>query len=162
MNVFPRLREGVHLNKKLTKKQIEKLFDEICTNSKYEIVFHSNIEIDRLGLSKCIQTSLIQIMQKIESERYLFDGNTNYKITNLSNLIKADTKIAQVSAASILAKVSRDRFMDEIADQYINFSFAKHKGYGTKTHIEEITKFGYTEIHRKSFKLKKTLQSALF
>ena len=151
--------EGLNDSKKLTKKQREKLFDEICANSKYEIVFHSNLQIDRLGLSKCIQNSLIQIMQKIESDRYLFDGNTNYKITNLSNLIKADTKIAQVSAASILAKISRDRFMDDVAPQFSDFDFASHKGYGTKKHIEEIEKFGYTEIHRKSFKLKKTFQT---
>jgi ribonuclease HII len=82
------------------------------------------------------------------------DGNTNFGIENLQKEIKADAKYPCVSAASILAKVSRDRFMDSISSQYPNYDFIKHKGYGTKAHIEAIKKFGRSDIHRFSYKIK--------
>ena len=95
-------------------------------------------------------------MEKLKpySDEFLMDGNTSFGIENLNHLVKADATIAQVSAASILAKVSRDRFMMNIADNYPNYSFKKHKAYGTKAHIEEIKEFGRSDIHRFSFKLK--------
>lgn len=148
---------GLADSKKMTNRQREAIFDEICQNSKYQIVFHTNDEIDQFGLSKCIKDSILQIMTHIKADEFLFDGNTNYKITNLQNLIKADAKIPQVSAASILAKVSRDRFMNEVSSNFPTFSFAKHKGYGTKKHIEEISKYGYSNLHRKTFKLKSNI-----
>ena len=95
-------------------------------------------------------------MEKLQkfSNNFLMDGNTNFGIQNLKKEIKADAKYAQVSAASILAKVSRDRFMNEISSKYPNYNFQKHKGYGTKAHIEVIREFGRSDIHRFSFKLK--------
>jgi ribonuclease HII len=68
--------------------------------------------------------------------------------------VKGDEKSFSIAAASIIAKVTRDRIMTEYQEQYPNYSFASHKGYATKAHIEEIRKFGYTEIHRQSFKVK--------
>ena len=67
---------------------------------------------------------------------------------------KADATVKEVSAASVLAKVSRDRLMVEISSQYPQYNFAKHKGYGTKAHVEAIKEHGRCELHRKSFKLK--------
>src|SRR5574344_2237865 len=95
-------------------------------------------------------------MEKLKelSDNFLIDGNTNFGIQNLQKEIKADAKYPCASAASILAKVSRDRFMDSISSQYPNYNFEKHKGYGTKAHIEAIKKFGRSDIHRFSFKLK--------
>jgi ribonuclease HII len=69
-------------------------------------------------------------------------------------MIKADAKVAEVSAASILAKVTRDRYMVEMDKIYPQWQFAKHKGYGSSLHIEAIRKFGISPLHRKSFKIK--------
>jgi len=141
-------------SKKLTEKKREKLFDIIKKNSIYHIVFTSSKKIDEVGLSICLQDSIKEIMQNIEAKQYLMDGNTTFGIKNLHYLIKADAQIQEVSAASILAKVSRDRYMCEIASSYPKYSFETHKGYGTKKHIEAIIKHGYSDIHRRSFKIK--------
>ena len=147
---------GLNDSKVLSEKKREKLFDEIKEKSKYHIVFKSAKEIDDFGISFCLKSSILEIMQQLQkfSNNFLMDGNTNFGIQNLKKEIKADAKYAQVSAASILAKVSRDRFMDEISPLYANYNFHKHKGYGTITHIEAIREFGRSDIHRFSFKLK--------
>ena len=147
---------GLNDSKVLSEKKREKLFDEIKEKSKYHIVFKSAKEIDDFGISFCLKSSILEIMQQLQkfSNNFLMDGNTNFGIQNLKKEIKADAKYAQVSAASILAKVSRDRFMDEISPLYANYNFHKHKGYGTKAHIEAIREFGRSDIHRFSFKLK--------
>jgi ribonuclease HII len=142
-------------SKKLSEKKREKLFDIIKENSIYHIVFTSAKEIDELGLSICLQNSIKEIMQNIEASEYLMDGNTAFGIENLEFLIKADATIQEVSAASILAKVSRDRYMCDIAKKYPEYSFEKHKGYGTKVHTDAIIKNGYSDIHRRTFKIKK-------
>ena len=147
---------GLNDSKVLSEKKREKLFDEIKEKSKYHIVFKSAKEIDDFGISFCLKSSILEIMEKLQefSNNFLMDGNTNFGIQNLQKEIKADAKYAQVSAASILAKVSRDRFMNEISSKYPNYNFQKHKGYGTKAHIEAIKEFGRSDIHRFSFKLK--------
>ncbi len=147
---------GLNDSKVLSEKKREKLFDEIKEKSKYHIVFKSAKEIDDFGISFCLKSSILEIMEQLQefSNNFLMDGNTNFGIENLQKEIKADAKYKEVSAASILAKVSRDRFMDEISPLYANYNFHKHKGYGTKAHIEAIRKFGRSDIHRFSFKLK--------
>ena len=141
-------------SKKLTEKKREKLFDIIKNNSSYHIVFTSNETIDKLGLSLCLKNSIQEIMEHLDTDDFLMDGNTTFGIENLKCLIKADASIKEVSAASILAKVSRDRYMVDIAKDYPNYNFDKHKGYGTKAHIDAIIKFGYCSLHRRSFKIK--------
>ena len=147
---------GLNDSKVLSEKKREKLFDEIKEKSKYHIVFKSAKEIDDFGISFCLKSSILEIMQNLQefSNNFLMDGNINFGIQNLQKEIKADAKYKEVSAASILAKVSRDRFMDEISPLYANYNFHKHKGYGTKAHIEVIREFGRSDIHRFSFKLK--------
>ena len=144
---------GLNDSKVLSEKKREKLFDEIKEKSKYHIVFKSAKEIDDFGISFCLKSSILEIMEQLQefSNNFLMDGNTNFGIQNLQKEIKADAKYAQVSAASILAKVSRDRFMDEISPLYANYNFHKHKGYGTKEHYEAIDKYGLIELHRRSF-----------
>ena len=146
--------KGLKDSKKLTPKKREKLFDEIIQKSEYKIVEVSNKIIDEKGLSFAINFALNEIVNTLKADRYIFDGNSKFGVEILETLIKGDDKLAEISAASILAKVTRDRFMIEIDKNYPNYNFAKHKGYITKEHIEEIKKYGYSDIHRKSYKLK--------
>src|SRR5574344_1105516 len=152
------LEEIIVLNdsKVLSEKKREELFDKIIEKSKYHIVFKSAKEIDEFGISSCLKNSILEIIDNLKefSHSFLMDGNTNFGIQILQKEIKAYAKYAQVSAASILAKVSRDRFMDEISPLYPKYDFHKHKGYGTKAHIEAIKEFGRSDIHRHTFKLK--------
>ena len=146
--------EGLNDSKKLTEKRREKLFEEIITNSFYHIVFTDAKTLDALGLSLCLKNSILEIIQNVSASEYLMDGNSSFGIEELKHEIKADANYAEVSAASILAKVSRDRYMVDIANTYPNYKFEKHKGYGTKIHIEMIKEFGRSEEHRYSFKTK--------
>ena len=145
--------DGLNDSKKLSAKKREELFEIIKENSIYHIVFKSNEEIDKKGLSKCIKESLIEIKNILKAKKYLFDGNSNFGVEGIETIIKGDEKIKEISAASILAKVSRDRFMIKIAKQYPKYKFDKHKGYITKEHKELIAKYGFCEIHRKSYKI---------
>ena len=153
--------EGLNDSKKLTAKKREALFILIKAHSDFHIVSKSAQEIDTLGLSKCMHLCLEEILSSLTCNEYLFDGNTNFGIKELPTQIKADADVCEVSAASILAKVSRDAIMVEYATHYPNYHFEKHKGYGTALHVETIKKYGYCEIHRKSFKLK-ALEATLF
>jgi len=145
---------GLNDSKKLTEKKREKLYDTIIENSIYHIVSFEAKTIDKLGISACLISGLKEIMQTIPSDEYLFDGNTTFGILGLHCQIKADLDIAEVSAASILAKVTRDRYMIELSKKYPDYGFEKHKGYGTKAHIDAIAKNGPSPIHRKSFRIK--------
>jgi ribonuclease HII len=153
--------DGLNDSKKLSEKKRESLFDEIIANSTYHIVRFDSSTIDQFGLSHCLSSGLREIMSAIGEADYLYDGNCSFGIANLKTLVKADATVPEVSAASILAKVTRDREMVELAPLYPQYGFEGHKGYGSSMHIEAIREYGYCEIHRKSFKLK-SLQPALF
>ncbi len=153
--------EGLNDSKKLTEKKREKLFSTIKENSSSHIVFIDNKTIDSIGLSLCLKQAIEEIMETLKTDNFLMDGNTTFGIPNLKCLIKADATIKEVSAASILAKVSRDRYMVEISSKYPKYNFEKHKGYGTKAHIDAIIEFGYTDMHRKSYKIKRLNQIKL-
>jgi len=146
--------EGLNDSKKLTPKKREELFPIIQENSLYHIVFTDNKTIDEIGLSQVLCNSIKEIKNHFKDCKILMDGNTNFGVDGVEWMVKADAKIAEVSAASILAKVSRDRYMIEISKKFPKYGFEKHKGYGTKEHIEMIKRYGYTDIHRKSFKIK--------
>lgn len=146
--------DGLEDSKKLSEKKREQLFEKIVANSTYKIVFCDNHMIDLKGISWCIRYALLEIMQNVVAEEYLFDGNTSYNVPNLKHQVKADASVHAVSAASILAKVSRDRHMDALASKYPEYDLQKHKGYGTVAHIQAIRRYGYSDIHRKSFQVK--------
>ena len=138
-------------SKKLTEQKREKLFEEIVQHSTYEIVFTDNETIDKVGLSKAISDSIEKILEKLQPSIAIMDGNTNFGILGVQAVVKADSKVPEVSAASILAKVSRDRYMVEIDSRYPEYGFKQHKGYGTKQHIAQIRTYGRSELHRVSF-----------
>ena len=154
--------KGLRDSKKLTEKKREALFDEIKQKSIYKIVEVDNKIIDEKGLSFAIKFCLETIVNSIKADKYIFDGNSKFGVEILETMIKGDDKVAEISAASILAKVTRDRFMCEMANKYPQYSFEKHKGYITKLHIEKIQQFGYCDIHRKSYKVKALNQQSLF
>lgn len=152
---------GLNDSKKLTEKKREQLFEEIIIHSSYHIARFSAEQIDTLGLSTCLAAGLREIMHELGEADYLYDGNSTFGVSELKTLVKADATVPEVSAASILAKVTRDREMLKLATLYPQYGFERHKGYGSSAHIEAIRKYGYCEIHRKSFKLK-ALQPSLF
>ena len=153
--------EGLTDSKKLTAKRREVLFEEIVKSATYHIVKFSPQQIDEDGISQCLQDGLKEILSNIDATEYLFDGNTTFGIKNLNSMIKADLKVPEVSAASILAKVTHDRDILKDAKKYPEYQFEKHKGYGTKLHIEMIRKYGKCDLHRKSYKIK-ALEKTLF
>jgi len=153
--------KGLNDSKKLSEKKRESLFEEIIANSTYHIARFDASAIDELGLSACLAAGLHEIMSVLGEAEYLYDGNSTFGVSGLKTLVKADATVPEVSAASILAKVTRDREMVELAPLYPQYGFEGHKGYGSGAHIQAIRTYGYCEIHRKSFKLK-SLQPSLF
>lgn len=144
---------GLNDSKKLTPKRRKELFHLITQNSRYLIVYFSNEQIDELGLSECLRRALNLFKLYFAGCELLYDGNQNYG-TGVQTMVKADAKVEEVGAASILAKVSRDELMCAWDKIYPNFGYKSHKGYGTKAHLEAIAKYGQNEISRKSFVIK--------
>jgi len=146
--------QGLMDSKKVSEKKRELLYPQIIANSTYHIVSFPAHAVDELGISECMQIALQEIQKHVNADSYLFDGNTNFGVSNLETLVKADATVPEVSAASILAKVTHDREMITFAKTYPEYAFEKHKGYGTKAHVEALIEYGYTPEHRRSFKLK--------
>jgi len=153
--------QGLMDSKVLSEKKRELLFPLIIENSRYHIVKFSAQDIDKKGISRCLAEGLTSIINNLHSKDFLFDGNSTFGVNGLRTMVKADAKIPEVSAASILAKVTRDREMVEFAKIYTEYGFEGHKGYGTAAHVNAIKQHGYCPIHRRSFKLK-ALEPTLF
>lgn len=152
--------EGLNDSKKITEKKRYQLYDTIVASTQYHIVTKSPLEIDDKGISVCMKEALEEIKTYLKAQKYLFDGNTDFGVKDLETMVKADGKIPQVSAASILAKVTHDRNIIADAQKYPQYGFEKHKGYGTAPHIASIERYGYSPIHRRSYKIK-ALQPSL-
>ncbi len=147
--------EGLDDSKKLSFKKREELFEKIINNSlAYGIATASVAEIDRLNILEATVLAMNRAIKllKVNPDFALIDGNYSKGIVcdNIA-VIGGDRKSASIAAASILAKVSRDRYMLEIADKYPVYNFSKHKGYGTREHIEAIKKYGVCKLHREKF-----------
>ena len=112
-------------------------------------------EIDKLNILNASLLAMKRAVKKLKKkpEIVLIDGNKLPKIDNykLKNIIKGDEKIPEISAASIIAKVSRDRLVSRLSKKFKNYYWEKNSGYGTKDHIRAIRKFGVTKYHRKTF-----------
>ena len=138
-------------SKKLTPKKREQIYTSLIQQCDFITIYFNNKIIDEIGLSNCLRRALRVIKFHFREHQIIYDGNCNYGIDGIETIIKADAKIPQVSAASIIAKVSRDLQMCRFDSFYPYFGYAKHKGYGTKVHIEAIKELGLCPIHRKTF-----------
>lgn len=147
--------EGVNDSKKLSEKKREALFDVIKNEVlAYSIAFSSVEEIEEMNILNSTMLAMKRAVEglKIKADYALIDGNRLPPLEiNSEYVIKGDAKSMSIAAASILAKVSRDRLCREYAEKYPEYGFEKHKGYGTKLHTEAIKKYGPCEIHRMSF-----------
>ena len=147
--------DGLNDSKKLSEKKREALYDEICQKAFcYGIARAEVEEIEELNILQATFLAMNRAISQLDivPELALIDGNRNTGIEIASRcVIKGDSKCADIAAASILAKVSRDRYMLEMAEKYPQYYFEKHKGYGTKLHYEAIREHGPSPIHRMSF-----------
>ncbi len=153
------LLEDIDDSKKLTEKKREELFDIIIENSIYAIYSVSVEEIEKINILQAsllaMKKSVLDVQNQLKSDNIhvMIDGRQLIPQLNLSQeyIIKGDSKSASIAAASILAKVSRDRYMTEIGKEFPQYGFAKNKGYLTKTHLEAIDKYGLCKYHRPAF-----------
>ncbi len=154
--------EGVDDSKKLTEKKRELLFDEIVKRaSAYSIAFATHGEIDELNILQATFLAMRRAFEGLETkpDAALVDGNRDPGLDcQTTCIVKGDAKSASIAAASILAKVTRDRYMKEMASLYPAYGFEIHKGYPTKAHREAILLHGPCEIHRLTF-LRKLLDA---
>ena len=154
--------EGLNDSKKLTEKKREALFDVIIEKAlAYGIGTASEKEIDEINILNATFLAMKRAVEALEikPDLALIDGNQKPKIgSDITEVtvVKGDAKSMSIAAASVLAKVSRDRYMLEMAEKYPQYEFEKHKGYGTKLHYEKIAEYGISDIHRRSF-LKKII-----
>jgi len=142
-------------SKKLSEKKRNFLFDQIIEKAlSYAVASADNKEIDELNIQNATYLAMNRAIAalSLEPDIWLIDGNRCSGITYLSDpIVGGDGKSASIAAASILAKVSRDRYMTKIAEIYPDYAFPQHKGYGTKLHYERLHEFGPCKIHRVSF-----------
>ncbi len=149
-------------SKLLSEAQRERLYARIVAASAYHVVTFDAETIDSDGISICLRNGLKAIKEALAPARFLFDGNSSFGVSGIETMVGADGKVKEVSAASIVAKVTRDRIMCELSTRYPKYGFERHKGYGTKAHIEAIKRYGRCEIHRRSFRIKEIDEPALF
>lgn len=147
--------DGLDDSKKLSEKKREKLFDDIVNAAvSYGIAFASVEEIEEHNILGATFMAMNRAIGQLspKPELALIDGNRNKGICIESRcVVKGDSKCADIAAASILAKVTRDRYMLEMAEKYPQYRFEQHKGYGTKLHYEMLREYGPSPIHRRDF-----------
>lgn len=147
--------EGVNDSKKLSEKKRDELFDKVIEEcAAYSLGIATEQEIDEINI---LQATFLAMRRAVEGlnvkpDIALIDGNKTPGLDiEQRAIVKGDGKSANIAAASIIAKVSRDRYMLEMAAKYPEYQFEKHKGYGTKLHYEMLEKYGVSPIHRKTF-----------
>ena len=154
--------QGINDSKKLSAKKREILYEQIISTCEYSIGI---VDVDIIENINILNASRLAFKNAIEGLDTIPNMIYADYITNLdieipySAIVKGDAKVYSIAAASIIAKVTRDRLMDEYAVKYPMYGFEKHKGYGTKLHSEAIKKYGPCPIHRESF-LKKILNES--
>ncbi len=146
---------GLNDSKKLTEKKRDALFEVIIEKAiAYSIASASEKEIDEINILNATYLAMNRAFDglSVKPDMALIDGNREPGVDAMQKtVVKGDSKSMSIAAASILAKVSRDRYMLEIAKLYPQYEFQKHKGYGTKLHYERIRENGISDVHRKTF-----------
>jgi ribonuclease HII len=153
---------GLNDSKALSSQRREEVFDLLgkevqAGNIIVTLAFSSAQQIDEHGLASCLRSCYISAIKKIScpEDSIIIDGHWRYpEDARITSVIRADSKYPTVMAASILAKVTRDRQITAIAKDYPNYELQVHKGYATDLHRGLIKKFGLSDIHRKSFKIR--------
>ena len=153
--------EGLNDSKKLSEKKREALYDVICEKAlSYAVCYGTLEEIEQFNILEATFLAMNRAIDNLDTkpDYALIDGNQIPKGIQIpcETVVKGDAKSSSIAAASILAKVTRDRLLLEYDKQYPEYNFKKHKGYGTKEHTDLILKYGPSPIHRMSF-LKKLL-----
>ncbi len=148
--------EGINDSKKISEKKREKLYDIILEEAvSYGIGIVYQDEIDKINILQATKKGLTEAVEqmKIKPNLIMVDALTGIDTLGIpyKSIIKGDAKCYSISAASIIAKVTRDRIMEEYDKKYPEYGFAKHKGYGTKQHIQALEQFGASPIHRRTF-----------
>lgn len=147
--------EGLNDSKKIAPKKRDALFDIIKESAlSYCIASSSVSEIEQLNILGATMLAMARAVEGLDiaPDLAIVDGNQVPDIScEVHNVVKGDAKSASIAAASILAKVSRDRYMLQLHNQYPQYEFDRHKGYGTKRHFDMIIEHGKCEVHRESF-----------
>ncbi|MGN0633677.1 MAG: ribonuclease HII [Oscillospiraceae bacterium] len=147
--------EGINDSKKLTEKKRELLFDEIKEKALYWSIQTASVEeIEEQNILNCAMLAMKRAVESLGAtpDIVLADGNKTPPVEcPVEAVVKGDAKSQSIAAASVLAKVARDRYMLEMAKKYPQYAFEKHKGYGTKIHYKALDEYGPCEIHRMSF-----------
>lgn len=151
---------GINDSKKLSPKKREELYDKITEIAiSYSIFSVDEKEIDEINILNATHKAMNGAVNNLDKEPdyVIIDGNSikGMEIPH-ETVVKGDAKSISIAAASILAKVARDRYIDKMGEEYPEYGFEKHKGYGTKAHTDAILKYGVCPIHRRTF-LKKLL-----
>lgn len=148
---------SINDSKKISHKKREKIFDIIaCDNNFiYSLSIVSSEMIDQKGLSYAWKYGINESLShlKVKPDIAIIDGNKKISIEGIytDSIVKGDQKSYSIAAASIIAKVTRDRIMVKIHEEYPQYGFNKHVGYGTKMHMEALQRFGVTKYHRRSY-----------
>ena len=146
---------GVNDSKQLSEKKREELYKVIIKNAvAYNVVFINEKIIDELNIYEATKKGMLEAIEglKVKPDYVLIDAMPLSELkTDNKSIIHGDALSASIAAASILAKVSRDHYMEKMDIKYPNYGFKHHKGYGTKMHMEALEKYGPCKIHRKSF-----------
>ena len=154
--------EGLTDSKKLTEKKRESFYAQITQHCHWAVAEANSIEIDQINILQATMLAMKRVINNLQSKllssdekarfMVLVDGNRCPDVSNCKAIIKGDLIEPVISAASVIAKVTRDRQMKQLDLDYPNYGFAKHKGYGTKEHLEALSNFGPLKgIHRDSF-----------
>jgi ribonuclease HII len=156
--------EGLTDSKQLSKSQRESIFNLLIANYQFGEGWVNANKIDEIGLTEAIKLGIVRSLFNINArldEDIILDGKVNYcdpKFKNAVSVVAADLNYSSVSAASVYAKVLRDRFMTKLSDEYSGYGFENHVGYGTKTHRTALEKHGVIKgIHRLSYKPVKSI-----